>query len=142
MLWVKSFHIIFVASWFAGLFYLPRIFVNLALVSADSPAERDRLLLMARKLFRFTTILALPALALGLWLWLVYGVGLGSGNGWMHAKLFAVLLAVGYHLVCGNLLRSLTNGQSSRGHVWFRWFNEIPVLLMTAIVILVVVKPF
>jgi len=142
MLWVKSFHIIFVASWFAGLFYLPRIFVNLAMVPTDSQVERDRLLLMARKLFRFTTILAFPALALGLWLWLIYGVGLGSGNGWMHAKLFAVLLAVGYHLVCGSLLRSLERGQSSRGHVWFRWFNEIPVLLLTAIVILVVVKPF
>ena len=142
MLWVKSFHIIFVASWFAGLFYLPRIFVNLAMVPADSFAERDRLLLMAGKLFRFTTILAFPALALGMWLWIVYGIGLGSGNGWMHAKLLAVLFAVAYHLKCGALLRSLAAGRSSRGHVWFRWFNEIPVLLLTLIVILVVVKPF
>lgn len=142
MLWVKSFHIIFVASWFAGLFYLPRIFVNLAMVPAGSVAERDRLLLMARKLFRFTTILAFPALALGLWLWLFYGIGLGAGNGWMHAKLLGVSLAVAYHVVCGTMLRKLAAGESGKSHVWFRWFNEIPVLLLTAVVILVVVKPF
>ena len=106
MLWVKAFHIVFVASWFAGLFYLPRIFVNLAMVAPDSVAERERLLLMARKLLRFTTILAVPALALGLWLWLGYGIGLqGPGNGWMHAKLTIVLLVVGYHHACGVLLR-------------------------------------
>ena len=81
MLWVKSFHIVFVASWFAGLFYLPRIFVNLAMVPPESVAERERLLLMARKLLRFTTLLAVPALGLGLWLWLGYGIGRGAGQG-------------------------------------------------------------
>ena len=102
MLWVKSFHIVFVASWFAGLFYLPRIFVNLAMVPADSAAERARLLLMARKLMRFTTLLMVPAVALGLWLWLGYGIGLrGPGNGWMHAKLtvVALVLVVVYELL-------------------------------------------
>src|SRR3954449_419968 len=79
MLWVKSLHIVFVASWFAGLFYLPRIYVNLAMVEPDSRAERDRLLLMARKLLRFSTILAVPAVALGVWLWLGWGIGRGSG---------------------------------------------------------------
>jgi putative membrane protein len=142
MLWIKSFHIIFVASWFAGLFYLPRIFVNLAMVPAGSDAERERLLLMALKLYRFTTILAFPAVVLGLWLWLVYGIGLGAGNGWMHAKLLGVALVVGYHVVCGAALRKLARGASSKSHVWYRWFNEIPVLLLTAVVILVVVKPF
>ena len=143
MLWVKSFHIIFVASWFAGLFYLPRIFVNLAMVPPQSVAERERLLLMARKLMRFTTLLAVPAVALGLWLWLGYGIGLrGPGNGWMHAKLTLVLLVLGYHHACGVQLRKLTAGQSQRSHVWFRWFNELPVLMLTAIVVLVVVKPF
>ena len=142
MLWVKSFHIIFVASWFAGLFYLPRIFVNLAMVQAASMAERDRLLLMARKLYRFTSILAFPAVALGLWLWLIYGIGLGPGNGWMHAKLLGVVLVLGYHFMCGAMLRKLAAGQSNKSHVWYRWFNEIPVLLLTAVVILVVVKPF
>ena len=94
MLWIKSLHIVFVASWFAGLFYLPRIFVNLAMVPADSVAERDRLLLMARKLLRFMTIIALPALAFGVWLWAGYGIGWGPGNAWMHAKLLVVLVLV------------------------------------------------
>ena len=105
MLWVKSFHIVFVASWFAGLFYLPRIFVNLAMVAPGSSAERERLLLMARKLMRFMTLLAVPALVLGLWLWLGYGIGRGPGNGWMHAKLLIVVLLLGYHHACGRILR-------------------------------------
>ena len=143
MLWIKSLHIVFVASWFAGLFYLPRIFVNLAMVPAGSDAERARLLLMARKLMRFTTLLMVPAVALGLWLWLGYGIGLrGPGNGWMHAKLTLVLLALGYHHACSVMLRKLAAGTSQRSHVWFRWFNEVPVLLLLAIVVLVVVKPF
>ena len=142
MLWVKSLHIVFVASWFAGLFYLPRIFVNLAMVAPDSTAERERLLLMARKLLRFTTILAVPALVLGLWLWLGYGIGRGPGNGWMHAKLLVVLLTVGYHHVCARLLRQSADGPSRHGHIWFRWFNELPVLLLLVAVLLVVLKPF
>jgi protoporphyrinogen IX oxidase len=142
MLWVKAFHIIFVASWFAGLFYLPRIFVNLAQVPAGSQAELARLLLMARKLLRFTTLLAIPALGLGLWLWLGYGIGRGPGNGWMHAKLIVVLLAMGYHHGCAVLLRKFERGENRRSHVWYRWFNEVSVLIMVAAVILVVVKPF
>ena len=142
MLWVKSFHIVFVASWFAGLFYLPRIFVNLAMVAPGSAAERDRLLLMARKLMRFTTLLAVPAVGLGIWLWAGYGIGWGREYGWMHAKLTLVLLALGYHHACGVMLRKLASGTSQRSHVWFRWFNEVPVLLLLAIVVLVVVKPF
>lgn len=142
VLWIKAFHIVFVASWFAGLFYLPRIFVNLAMVPPGSVAERERLLLMARKLLRFTTLLALPALALGLWLWLGYGIGRGPGNGWMHAKLAVVAVVIGYHHGCARLLRALASGQSRRGHVWYRWFNEVPVLLLVAAVVLVVVKPF
>jgi putative membrane protein len=142
MLWVKSLHIVFVASWFAGLFYLPRIFVNLAMVTPGSEAERARLLLMARKLMRFTTLLMVPAVALGVWLWMGYGIGWGPGNGWMHAKLAIVALVLGYHHACGRLLRKFEAGAVQRSHVWFRWFNEIPVVLMLAAVILVVVKPF
>lgn len=142
MLWIKSFHIVFVASWFAGLFYLPRIFVNLAMVPADSVAERARLLLMASKLLRFTTVLAVPALALGAYLWLGYEIGRGPGNGWMHAKLAVVVLAVGYHHACSSLLRKFELGTSKRSHVWFRWFNEVPVVLLVTAVVLVVVKPF
>lgn len=140
MLWVKAFHIVFVASWFAGLFYLPRIFVNLAMVPADSTAERERLLLMARKLLRFTTLLSIPAVGLGLWLWL--GWGIGRGAGWMHAKLLVVLLVGGYHHACAVLLRRLAAGEDRHGHVWFRWFNEMPVLMLVVAVVLVVVKPF
>jgi putative membrane protein len=146
MLWVKSFHIVFVASWFAGLFYLPRILVNLAQIPVDVPAEsvkeRERLLLMARKLLRFTTVLAVPAILLGAWMWLGYGIGRGPGNGWMHAKLVVVLLAVGYHHSCSILLRKFVQNRNTRGHVWFRWFNEIPVVLLAVAVVLVVVKPF
>eukprot|EP01034_Spumella_vulgaris_P024474 gene24474-30826_t len=105
MLWIKALHIVFIASWFAGLFYLPRIFVNLAMVAPDSQAERDRLLLMAGKLYRFMTILAVPALVLGLWLWLVYGIGRGPGQGWMHAKLALVVALLAYHHGCGVILR-------------------------------------
>lgn len=142
MLWVKAFHIVFVASWFAGLFYLPRIFVNLAMVPPQSVAERERLLLMARKLLRFTTLLSVPAIALGLWLWLGYGIGRGPGNGWMHAKLLVVILVVGYHHACAALLRRFVSGENRRSHTWLRWFNEVPVLLLVAAVVLVVVKPF
>lgn len=142
MLWVKSFHIVFVASWFAGLFYLPRIFVNLAMVPPESVAERERLLLMARKLMRFTHLLAVPALALGLWLWLGYGIGSGPGNGWMHAKLAAVLLVLEYHHACSSALRRFERGGNRRSHVWYRWFNEAPVILLVVVVVLVVVKPF
>ena len=142
MLWVKAFHIVFVASWFAGLFYLPRIFVNLAMVAPGSVAERERLLLMARKLLRFSTLLAVPAVGLGLWLWMGYRIGFGPGNGWMHAKLAVVVLVIGYHHACGVLLRKLADGSSRHSHRWFRWFNEVPVLLLLTAVVLVVVKPF
>jgi protoporphyrinogen IX oxidase len=141
-LWVKALHIVFVASWFAGLFYLPRLFVNLAMVPADSHAERERLLLMAHKLYRFSSLLMLPALALGFVLWLVYGVGRGPGNGWMHAKLALVVCAVGYHHFCRSLLRGFEARSNRRSHRWFRVFNEASVLLFAAIVVLVVVKPF
>jgi len=139
---VKSFHIVFVASWFAGLFYLPRIFVNLAMVPAGSEAERARLLLMSKKLYRFMTVIAIPALGLGFWLWIGFGVGWGPGNGWMHAKLAVVVLVVGYHHACSVILKKFEANTMTRSHVWFRWFNEAPVLMMVAIVILVVAKPF
>ncbi len=139
-LWVKALHIIFVASWFAGLFYLPRLFVNLAMVSPDSHAERERLLLMTRKLYRFASLLKVPALALGVWLWLGYGVG--AGQGWMHLKLALVLVVIGYHFVCRSLLHNFEQMRNQRSHRWFRVFNEVSVLLFAAIVVLVVVKPF
>ncbi|MCX7157523.1 MAG: CopD family protein [Rhodocyclales bacterium] len=138
MLWVKAFHIIFVVSWFAGLFYLPRIFVNLAMVPVDSHAERERLLLMARKLYRFVTPIGVLAIGLGLWLWF----GFGFAGGWLHAKVTLVVGLVAYHLWCGRLLAEFAGGRSTRTHTWFRFFNEVPVLALVAICILVVVKPF
>jgi putative membrane protein len=140
MLWVKSLHLIFVIAWFAGLFYLPRIFVNLAMENDN--ASRARLLLMARKLFRFMTLLAVPALVFGLWLFLGYGIGKGPGQGWMHAKLALVVVLIGYHHGCGVMLRKFERGAPARSHVFYRWFNELPVLILAAVVILVVVKPF
>jgi putative membrane protein len=139
MLWVKAFHIVFVSSWFAALFYLPRIFVNLAMVPADSHAERERLLLMGRKLQRFGSLLMVVSLALGFWLlwffWPAYDTP------WMWAKLALVAAAVAYHHVNGRLLRQFEASRNLRSHRWFRVFNEVSVLLFTGIVVLVVVRP-
>ena len=146
MLWIKALHIVFVASWFAGLFYLPRIYVNLAQipvpVPADAVREQVRLLGMASRLLRFTNLLMVPALGLGLWLWLGYGIGWGPGSGWMHAKLAGVVLVLAYHGACAGLLRQFVQGRNRRSERWYRWFNEAPVLLLLLIVVLVVVKPF
>lgn len=139
---VKALHIIFVASWFASLFYLPRIFVNLAMVSPGSHAERERLILMAGKLYRFGTLLMLIALASGLWLWLGYEFWRGPGNAWLHAKLTLVLGVIGYHHVNRSILRGFEQGLNRRSHRWFRVYNEVSVLLFAAIVVLVVLKPF
>ncbi|SCZ51563.1 CopD family protein [Thiohalomonas denitrificans] len=136
MLWVKSFHIIFVVSWFAGLFYLPRLFVNHAM--ATEPADVVRLKLMEHKLYRFMNMLVVLALGFGFWLWLGYGFG----GGWLHAKLTLVTVLVVYHLYCGKLVSDFRADRNRRSHVFYRWFNEFPVLLLTAIVILTVVKPF
>ena len=138
--WVKTLHIVFVTSWFAGLFYLPRIFVNLA--QDNNPAVQDRLILMAQKLYRFMTILMIPALVFGLILWLYYGVGKGPGSAWMHAKLLLIIFLIGYHHMCGAMIKKFRVGNNKKSHVWYRWFNEIPVLLLTIIVVLVVIKPF
>lgn len=138
MLWVKAFHIVFVVSWFAGLFYLPRIFVNLAMLPPDSVAERDRLLLMGRKLYRFSLWLSVFAIAFGVWLWL----GFGITGAWLRLKLVLVGGLVGYHHYCVVLLKQFERGINTHNHVWYRVFNEIPVLALVAIVILAVVKPF
>jgi len=140
MLWIKTFHIVFIASWFAGLFYLPRIFVNLA--QQTDPAVQQVLLGMARRLYRFTNILAIPAVLLGLWLYVQYGIGRGPGSGWMHAKLVLVVLVIGYHHSCGVILRKFEQGANRRSHVFYRWFNEVPVLMLVAVTALVVIKPF
>lgn len=136
MLWIKALHIIFVTSWFAGLFYLPRLFVNHAMESNE--AALVRLELMEHKLYRFMLPLAVLALVFGLWLWLGYGIT----GAWLHAKLLLVAGLVVYHLYCGKLMRDFKAGKNTHGHVWYRWFNEVPVIVLFIVVILVVVKPF
>ncbi len=136
-LWVKTFHIVFITSWFAGLFYLQRIFVNLA--EEKNTEAYSRLLGMADRLYRFMTILAVPAVLLGLALWLHFGIG--RGDIWMHAKLFFVLLIIGYHHACFGMLKKFRAGTNKRSGVWFRWFNEVPVILLVIVVALVLCKP-
>jgi putative membrane protein len=136
MLWIKAFHIIFVVSWFAGLFYLPRLFVNHAMVEDRATAER--LKMMEHKLYRFMTPLAILALLFGFWLWLGYGFS----GGWLHVKLALVAVLAAYHLYCGRIVADFRNDRNRHGHVFYRWMNELPVLILAAVVILVVVKPF
>ncbi|MBI5752338.1 MAG: CopD family protein [Hydrogenophilales bacterium] len=136
MLWVKAFHIIFMVSWFAGLFYLPRLFVNHAMT--QDAAVAAQLAVMERKLYRFITPLGVLALATGLWLWLGYGIT----GGWLMAKLVLVAILIAYHLYCSKLLDDFKQGRNTHSHIWYRWFNELPVLILIAVVILVVVKPF
>jgi putative membrane protein len=136
MLWVKAFHIFFVVSWFAGLFYLPRIFVNHAM--ATEPAEIARLKLMEGKLYRFVTPIGILAIAFGFWLWFGYGFS----GGWLHAKTALVTLLAGYHLYCGHLVKQFAADRNTRSHVFYRFFNEIPVFILLAVIILATVKPF
>ena len=134
---VKALHIILVTSWFAGLFYLPRLFVNHAMVT--DKATLERLELMEFKLYRFMTPLGILAVALGMWLWFGFGFEWG---GWLHAKTALVTFLIVYHLYCGRLMRALAEGRNTRSHVWFRFLNEVPVLVLFVVVFLVVLKPF
>ncbi len=139
-LWLKALHIIAIVCWFAGLFYLPRLFVYHAM-SEDAPS-RERFCIMERKLYRGIMIPSMVAtLVFGIWM-LVDNSALLSSGGWLHAKLTLVVLLIGYHHGCGALLKRFARGDNQRGHVFYRWFNEVPVLFLLAIVILVVVKPF
>ena len=137
MLWIKSFHIIFMVTWFAGLFYLPRLFVYHAM-SEDRPSI-DRFKIMERKLFYgIMTPGALLTLLSGAWLWLGYGFH----GGWLHAKLGLVALLIAYHVYCGFLMLDFKHGRNHHGHVFYRWLNEFPVVLLVAIVLLVELQPF
>jgi putative membrane protein len=136
MLWIKSLHIIFVVTWFAGLFYLPRLFVYHAMSTDVIGIERFKV--MERKLFYgIMTPSAVLTVLFGLWLWLGYGIS----GGWLHAKLVLVAMLIAYHLYCGKLLAEFKHDRNRHGHVYYRWFNEIPVMILFAVVILVVVKP-
>jgi putative membrane protein len=137
MLWVKALHVVFMVTWFAGLFYLPRLFVYHAM--AQDTVGRERFKVMERKLYYgIMTPGALLTLVFGAWLWL----GFGITGGWLYAKLALVALLLAYHLWCARLLSDFKHDRNRRSHVWLRWFNEAPVLILVAIVILVIVKPF
>ena len=147
MLWVKTFHIFFVVAWFAGLFYLPRIFVNLAIIfdknihQDNKRDDYDRLIVMGRKLYKFTHPIMILSVIFGAWLWIGYEIGLRKEFSWMHIKLSIDVLLVIYHLYCGKILRDFTNFKCKNSHVWFRIFNEIPVFLLFFTIYLVRFKP-
>ncbi|MHB1618714.1 MAG: protoporphyrinogen oxidase HemJ [Sulfuricella sp.] len=137
MLWIKAFHIIAVVAWFAALFYLPRLFVYHAMSSDTVGIERFKV--MERKLYHgIMTPSAIAVVASGLWLWLGYGFS----GGWLYARLALMVLLIGYHWYCGRLLKVFREDRNTRSHVYYRWFNEFPTLILVAVVILVVVKPF
>jgi putative membrane protein len=137
MLWIKSLHIIFVVAWFAGLFYLPRLFVYHA--EATDSVSNERFKVMERKLYRgIMTPCMVLTLVFGVWMWLGYGI---TGR-WLYAKLVLVALLIGYHEYLGKLLRDFANDTNRHGHTFYRWINELPLVLLAAIVVLVVVKPF
>ena len=141
MLWVKAFHIISVVTWFAALFYLPRLFVYHAM--CDDEAGNARFKVMERKLYRgIMTPSAILALGLGIWLMSYYSVEALVAMGWLHAKLTLVLLLFAYHGMCGKMVKTFASDSNQRSHVFYRWFNELPVLILITVVILAVVKPF
>jgi putative membrane protein len=136
MLWVKALHIVFVVTWFAGLFYLPRLFVYHAM--AEDAVSRERFKVMERKLFwGIMTPSGALTLVFGTWLWL----GWGFSGAWLQAKLALVAALIAYHLWCAKLMLDFRADRNRRSHVWLRWFNEFPVLVLFAVVFLVVLKP-
>ncbi len=136
-LYLKAFHIIFLVTWFAGLFYLPRLFVYHA--QSEDQTSRDRFKIMERKLFfGIMTPGGVLTVVFGLWLWLGYG----ASGGWLHAKLMLVALLIAYHVYLGKLLSDFKNDRNSHGHVFYRWLNEFPVVIIIPVIILAVVRPF
>lgn len=141
MLWIKALHLVFMVTWFAGLFYLPRLFVYHAM--SEDQASIDRFKIMERKLyFGITTPGGLLTLVFGFWTLHLYGWENYANSLWLHAKLLLVLLLVFYHLYCGKLLSDFKHDRNQHGHVWYRWFNEIPVFMLIGIILLAVVRPF
>lgn len=138
MLWIKSFHIIFVVTWFAGLFYLPRLFVYYAM--SEDETTRATLVTMQRKLLGITHIGGALSVIFGIWL--LVGMPGWLAQSWIHWKMNLVILLIAYHVWCALLVRRFARGEVPHGHVWFRWFNEVPAVLLIAIVLLVVLKPF
>lgn len=139
MLWIKSFHIFFMVAWFAGIFYLPRIFVNLAMTEDDGAF--NLLNIMARKLYRFITPFMVLTIIFGLWL-ASYNWSYYMSSGWFHSKMLIIALLVVYHFICGHFQKQFAEGTCNKSHTYFRVFNEIPVLMLLGAVMLAVLKPF
>lgn len=141
MLWVKAFHVIFMVTWFAGLFYLPRLFVYHAMSDDDISIERFKV--MERKLFYgIMTPGGIITLVLGLWMLFDYALQAYANFMWLHIKLALVAVLIGYHIYCWKLVQDFKHDRNKHSHVWYRWFNEFPVILLIVIIILVIVKPF
>jgi putative membrane protein len=141
--WLKAIHVFFVISWFAGLFYLPRIYVNLAAVSDPQSAEYARLLGMAQRLKRFMLPLMLGTWIFGLAItFTLAGPKMWWTQPWLHAKMLLVVCLTGYDGFCSKLLQDFRKQRNVRSHIWFRWFNEVPVIFLLGILILVIVRPF
>jgi putative membrane protein len=141
MLWVKGLHIVFMVTWFAGLFYLPRLYVYHAM--AEDSISRERFKIMERKLYYgIMTPGAIITILLGLWLLFDYAWDAYKASGWLHAKLVLVAILILYHLHCGKLLKDFKHDRNTRSHVFYRWYNEFPVLILLAVVLLAVVQPF
>lgn len=140
MLWVKAFHIISLVCWFAGIFYLPRLFVYHA--ACEDTQGQERFKIMERKLYRgITTPSMIATVIFGVWL-LSFNLSSYFAQGWLHAKLVLVAILIGYHFYCGHLVKVFRDDRNTRSHVFYRWFNELPVFILLAVVILAVVKPF
>ena len=140
MLWIKALHLFFIVAWFAGLFYLPRLFVNHAMT--ENVTVKEKLATMETKLFRFVTPWMLLTIATGLWMLIDYGWVAYTHMLWLKLKLVLVGFLVAYHLYCGKIIKDLANNTCQRSHIWFRWFNEFPVFILVLVIILAVVKPF
>lgn len=137
MLWLKAIHILFVMSWMAGIFYLPRIFVHFV-EGKEAGQDVSRLVIMAKKLYGFMTIMMMIAIGSGIWLWLAYGFT----GGWLHVKLLFVVLMLVYHFWCKKRTSEMQQGHLDHSGIFYRWMNELPLILLSVILIMVVVKPF
>jgi putative membrane protein len=140
MLWLKALHLIFMVTWFAGLFYLPRVYVYHAMSSDEISNERFKV--MERKLFGIMTLGMIATFLFGIWMLVAYDWDIYARAGWLHAKLVLLALALAYHYYCYLCLLDFKHDRNQRSHVYYRWMNEVPVLFLVGIIILAVVKPF
>lgn len=140
MPWIKAWHVIFMVTWFAGLFYLPRLFVYHA--ACDDAPGRERFKVMERKLFIIMTLGAIGTAIFGVWLLVGYAWEAFRSSGWLHVKMTLVIGLIAYHIYCWKLVRDFKLDRNTHGHVFYRWVNEVPALLLVAVILLVVVKPF